>query len=36
MCGICGIINFDKRAVSRQSLKLMNDTMINRGPDDEG
>lgn len=36
MCGICGIINFDKRPVARKSLKLMNDTMINRGPDDEG
>ncbi len=36
MCGICGIYNFDKRKVERSDLKLMNESMIRRGPDSEG
>lgn len=36
MCGICGIYNFDKQHVQESKLKVMNDQMINRGPDSEG
>jgi asparagine synthase (glutamine-hydrolysing) len=36
MCGICGIINFDKSPVRQESLKLMMRKMKHRGPDDEG
>lgn len=36
MCGICGIVNFEQRAVSLESLKRMNEAHIFRGPDDEG
>ena len=37
MCGIAGIVYFDKdRKVTRQDLKAMTDTIIHRGPDDEG
>lgn len=37
MCGICGIIYFDKeRRVEKEWLKRMNDRLIHRGPDDEG
>ncbi len=36
MCGICGIINFDKTPVRSESLKLMMYKMKHRGPDDEG
>jgi asparagine synthase (glutamine-hydrolysing) len=37
MCGIAGIIYFDKdRKVVRPELKAMTDTIIHRGPDDEG
>ena len=36
MCGICGIYNFDKQHVQKSKLKVMNDQMINRGPDSEG
>ena len=37
MCGIAGIVYFDKdRKVTRQELKAMTDTIIHRGPDDEG
>ena len=37
MCGICGIYNFGtKEPVSRDLLKAMNDTLVHRGPDDEG
>lgn len=37
MCGICGIFLLDPRAEpERHLLKLMNRTMIHRGPDDEG
>lgn len=37
MCGICGIINSDKENhVDPQLLKRMTDTIVHRGPDDEG
>lgn len=37
MCGICGIYNFNtKKPVSTGMLKAMTDTLIHRGPDDEG
>ena len=34
MCGICGFIS--KRGISHEQLKIMNDTMYHRGPDDHG
>ena len=37
MCGICGKVNFDKEKPVRQMLlKRMADTIVHRGPDDEG
>ncbi len=36
MCGINGIYHMDKGKVSIDTLKSMNDSMIFRGPDDEG
>ncbi len=36
MCGICGIYNFDYKKIDKTKLKVMNDQMINRGPDAEG
>lgn len=37
MCGICGIYYFDKeRRVDEGLLKVMNNLMVHRGPDDEG
>ncbi len=37
MCGICGIVNTDfDNKVDRDNLVKMRDTMIHRGPDDEG
>ena len=37
MCGLSGIYNYKTRApVSEGVLKAMNDTLIHRGPDDEG
>lgn len=36
MCGICGIITFDKAPVSKQQLKLMTNALAHRGPDGEG
>ncbi|MGA2333403.1 MAG: asparagine synthase (glutamine-hydrolyzing) [Syntrophales bacterium] len=37
MCGICGIINFEhSNPVKRDEIIAMRDTMIHRGPDDEG
>ena len=36
MCGIFGIVNFDEKPVLKESLKIMSDKMIHRGPDDEG
>ena len=36
MCGICGIINFKGKPISRNLIQQMNNTLIHRGPDDEG
>jgi asparagine synthase (glutamine-hydrolysing) len=36
MCGICGIYNFDGRPVDKDLLQKMNNTLVHRGPDDEG
>ena len=37
MCGICGIFNFDaSEQVDQSLLKGMADTLVHRGPDDEG
>ena len=37
MCGICGQYNFKSGApISADSLRRMNNTMVHRGPDDEG
>jgi asparagine synthase (glutamine-hydrolysing) len=36
MCGICGIIRFDKKPVQEASIRKMMQIMKHRGPDDEG
>ncbi len=37
MCGICGIVNFDRdEPVNREALFRMTDILAHRGPDDEG
>ena len=36
MCGICGIYNFDNKNIEKSKLRIMNDQMIDRGPDSEG
>ncbi|MCK4437275.1 asparagine synthase (glutamine-hydrolyzing) [bacterium] len=36
MCGIYGILNFNKEPVDRQLLQRMGDVLKHRGPDDEG
>ena len=36
MCGIAGILRFDKRPVEVAALRAMTDVIIHRGPDDEG
>src|SRR6202166_1268068 len=37
MCGICGKLNFDRdNQVSQQLLKAMADSIVHRGPDDDG
>ncbi len=37
MCGICGKLNFDRDAkVSPTQIRAMAETIIHRGPDDEG
>ena len=36
MCGISGIINFNKRKVSKKEIRIMMQNMKHRGPDDEG
>lgn len=36
MCGICGIINFNKIPVEESQISKMIHTMKHRGPDDEG
>lgn len=34
MCGICGYIS--KKRISEEDLRIMNDTMYHRGPNDSG
>ena len=34
MCGICGFVS--RREISNKTLKIMNDTMYHRGPNDSG
>ena len=36
MCGICGIINYNKKPINESLLRRMNDLLEHRGPDDEG
>lgn len=36
MCGICGIINLNKKPVSESSVRGMMSAMKHRGPDDDG
>ncbi len=36
MCGIVGKLNFNGRPVTSQEIKAMSDTIVYRGPDDEG
>ncbi len=36
MCGICGVIHFDGKPVTRDLLKTMNDRLRHRGPDGAG
>ncbi len=36
MCGICGVIHFDGKPVTRELLARMNDRLRHRGPDGEG
>ena len=36
MCGICGVLHRDGRAVNPDVLIRMNDTLLHRGPDEEG
>ena len=36
MCGICGVIHFDGKPVTRHLLQPMNDLLRHRGPDGEG
>lgn len=36
MCGIAGILRFDRRPVAPGEVRAMNRTMVHRGPDDEG
>ena len=37
MCGICGIFEFEHREeISRELVRRMTDTIVHRGPDDEG
>ncbi len=36
MCGIVGIVRFDGRAVRRDEIQAMTDSIRHRGPDDEG
>ena len=36
MCGIAGIINFNRQPVAHNQIKAMTDALIHRGPDGEG
>ncbi len=36
MCGICGIISFDKKPIDKRLVEKMSLTLKHRGPDDDG
>src|SRR5262244_3390766 len=37
MCGICGIFEFDQqREIPREAVQRMTETIVHRGPDDDG
>ena len=36
MCGICGCVQRKEQPVSRDRIKKMADTLVHRGPDQEG
>lgn len=36
MCGIVGIINFNRQTIAHSQIKAMTDSLIHRGPDGEG
>ena len=36
MCGIAGILNFDRKPVLEEEVRAMCDAMVHRGPDDAG
>jgi asparagine synthase (glutamine-hydrolysing) len=36
MCGIAGIVNFDRKPVAENEVRTMCDAMVHRGPDDAG
>ena len=36
MCGVCGVVTFDGRAVDPELLRRMTNTLVHRGPDGEG
>jgi len=36
MCGICGVVNFDKKHIEEQVIKSMMHKIKHRGPNDEG
>jgi asparagine synthase (glutamine-hydrolysing) len=36
MCGICGILNLEKKPIDQDTVRSMARTMVHRGPDDEG
>jgi asparagine synthase (glutamine-hydrolysing) len=36
VCGICGVVSLDGRAVDRDVLESMNDRLVHRGPDSAG
>lgn len=36
MCGICGILNFNGQNVNPQTIRSMAESLVHRGPDEEG
>jgi len=37
MCGICGLFEFDQsRTIPGEVIRRMTDTIVHRGPDDDG
>jgi asparagine synthase (glutamine-hydrolysing) len=36
MCGICGVVQVDGRAIDRSVVERMNETLVHRGPDSDG